>query len=59
MKPTYIKRSGDYILEHHSNLVTTDFEENKRLLAEVFEISKNFRNRLAGYITSCKKRAEE
>jgi ribosomal protein S17E len=39
------------------DLVTPDFDENKRLLTEVFEITKNHRNRLAGYITSGKKRA--
>ncbi len=59
VKPTFIKRSGDYILENHLDLVTTDFEENKRLLAEVFKISKNHRNRLAGYITRGKRRTQE
>jgi len=59
VKPTYIKRTGDYIIENHLNLVSTDFEENKRLLAEVFKISKNHRNRLAGYITRVKSREEE
>jgi len=39
-------------------LVSTDFEENKKLLSEVFKISKNYRNRLAGYITTGKRRAE-
>lgn len=58
MKPTYIKRSGDYILQRYPNLVSTDFEENKRLLAEVFNVSKNYRNRLAGYLTSGKRRAQ-
>ena len=47
VKPTYIKRSGDYIIENHMDLVSEDFEENKRLLSEVFNISKNHRNRLA------------
>ena len=59
VKPTYIKRSGDYIIENHMDLVSEDFEENKRLLTEVFDISKNHRNRLAGYITRAKRREEE
>ena len=56
VKPTYIKRSGDYILENYPNLVSTNFDENKKLLTEVFKISKNYRNRLAGYITRGKQR---
>jgi len=56
VKPTYIKRSGDYILENYPTLVSANFEENKKLLTEVFKISKNYRNRLAGYITRGKQR---
>lgn len=56
VKPTYIKRSGNYILENYPNLVSSDFAENKKLLTEVFKISKNYRNRLAGYITRGKQR---
>ncbi len=56
VKPTYIKRTGNYILENHADLVTTSFEENKKVLTEVFKISKNYRNRLAGYVTRGKLR---
>ncbi len=56
VKPTYIKRTGDYILQAYPNLVSTNFEQNKRLLTEVFKISKNYRNRLAGYITRGRRR---
>jgi ribosomal protein S17E len=59
VKPTYIKRTGDYILENYPHLLSSDFEENKRLLADVFKISKNHRNRLAGYVTRGRKREEE
>jgi ribosomal protein S17E len=54
VKPTYIKRIGNYILENHSELVTDDFEENKKLLAEI-GLPKKFRNRVAGYMTRDKK----
>jgi len=53
VKPTYIKRVGNYILENHSGLVSNDFEENKRLLAEI-GMPKKFRNRVAGYMTRAK-----
>ncbi len=59
VKPTYIKRTGNLLLENYSHLLTSDFEQNKRLMAEVFKISKNHRNRLAGYVTRAMKREEE
>ncbi len=58
VKPTYIKRSGDRIMEDYPELVSTDFKENKKLVAEVFNVSKNYQNRLAGYLTTAKKREE-
>jgi len=57
VKPTFIKRTGAFILDRYSHLFSADFEENKRILTEVFNISKIYRNRLAGYITA-KKRAQ-
>ena len=46
------KRLGDEILEHHSEWFTTDFEENKKMIAKVALItSKKIRNQVAGYIT--------
>ena len=58
VKPTYIKRSGDTIMEDYSHMVSADFGENKKLVTDVFKVSKNFRNRLAGYITRAKRREE-
>ena len=54
VKPTYIKRVGNYILENHSGLVSNDFEENKKFLAEI-GVPKKFRNRVAGYMTRAKR----
>jgi ribosomal protein S17E len=54
VKPTYIKRVGNYILQNHPELVTHDFEENKKLLAEL-GMPKVFRNRVAGYMTRAKR----
>jgi small subunit ribosomal protein S17e len=59
VKPTYIKRSGDRIMEDHPQMVSTDFKENKKLVTEVFDVSKNYRNRLAGYLTRAKRREQE
>jgi ribosomal protein S17E len=58
VKPTHIKRVGNYVLENHSELVTPDFEENKKLLAEL-GISKKFRNRVAGYMTTRAKKENQ
>jgi small subunit ribosomal protein S17e len=47
-----IKRLGDEILEHHAEHFTTNFAENKKMVAEVARIaSKKIRNQVAGYIT--------
>lgn len=58
VKPAYIKRVGNEILENYPHMVSSDFEENKKLLAEVFSISKRYRNRLAGYLTRVKNKPE-
>ena len=51
-RKTKIKRLGDEILEHHSEHFTTNFEDNKKMVAEVaFIASKKIRNQVAGYIT--------
>jgi small subunit ribosomal protein S17e len=51
-RKTKIKRLGDAILEHHAEHFTTNFVENKKMVAEVAVIaSKKIRNQVAGYIT--------
>lgn len=51
-RKTKIKRLGDEILEHHAEHFTTNFVENKKMVAEVALIaSKKIRNQVAGYIT--------
>jgi small subunit ribosomal protein S17e len=47
-----VARLGNLLLERFGDRFTTDFERNKRVLAEVAVIrSKQLRNELAGYIT--------
>ena len=47
-----VARLGNLLLERFGDRFTTNFEHNKRVLAEVAVIrSKQLRNELAGYIT--------
>jgi len=47
-----VKRLARELLEKYPDKFTTDFETNKKLVAELTDItSKRFRNRVAGYIT--------
>jgi len=46
------RREATKILEKYSNLFTTDYKKNVKILEVVAEIpSKRLRNMLAGYIT--------
>ncbi|MFQ6054783.1 MAG: 30S ribosomal protein S17e [Methanosarcinales archaeon] len=56
IKPTYIKSIAIQLLTERGDAFGTDFEENKRLVAEHTNVkSKVIRNRIAGYITRKKK----
>ena len=47
------KRMGEMLLARFPDMFTTDFQENKRLVSDVMEISSTtVRNRIAGYITA-------
>jgi len=46
------RREANKILEKYSNLFTTDYKKNVKILEVIAEIpSKRLRNMLAGYIT--------
>lgn len=52
IKPSYVKNTGKLLLERYPSAFTTDFEHNKKSVAELTNIeSKDVRNRVAGYIT--------
>ena len=52
VKPAYIKVIARELLKKYPEVFTGDFDENKRLVAELTNIqSKKVRNRVAGYIT--------
>lgn len=47
------KRLAEELLMKYSDLFTSDFEENKRVVQEVTTVSsKTIRNKIAGYLTS-------
>jgi len=51
VRPAIIKRTARELLEKFPNEVTTDFEENKKLVEKYTNItSKKVRNRVAGYL---------
>lgn len=53
VRPAYIKRLGDELLERYPDRFSDDFQHNKQVVAQLVEgLSKRVRNRVAGYITS-------
>ena len=60
VKPTYIKRVAQELLEKHRKKFRHDFEYNKQMVRELSDIStKKLRNRVAGYITRKMRKPEE
>ncbi|MFC7230987.1 30S ribosomal protein S17e [Saliphagus sp. GCM10025308] len=52
IKPAYIKKTGNILLEQYPEAFTTDFEQNKDSVTKLTNIeSKGVRNRIAGYVT--------
>jgi len=57
IKTTLIKRKTKELLDSYSERFTTDFTENKKITAQLAEISsKKLRNIIAGYATRLKKK---
>ena len=57
IRTKYIKNITKKILLEHSSKFTDKFEENKKVLNNLFHIpSKVIRNKVAGYITFLKKK---
>ncbi len=57
IKTKLIKRLTLELLEKHRDKLTTDFEANKKLVAELMAgTSKKLRNVIAGYVTRLKKK---
>jgi len=60
VRPTYVKRIARQIMAEYEQLVTDNFEENKKLLNEIFKgKSKRLRNKVAGYLVRLVKLGRE
>ncbi|USZ67791.1 30S ribosomal protein S17e [Halorussus salilacus] len=52
IKPDYVKKTGNILLERYPEAFTTDFDQNKESVTKLTNIeSKGVRNRIAGYVT--------
>jgi small subunit ribosomal protein S17e len=52
VRPERVKKIAKELIKRYPDKFTTDFEDNKRLLATVSEVpSTKLRNRIAGYVT--------
>ena len=51
-----VKRTARTLIEHHPNRLSSDFDENKKIVSELMVSgTKRLRNRIAGYVASLKK----
>lgn len=52
IRTSFVKRISKELIETHKGKFTTDFDENKKTVAEYSTVStKHLRNKIAGYIT--------
>ena len=52
IKPAYVKRTGDLLIERYGEAFNADFQHNKESVRALTNIeSKSVRNRVAGYVT--------
>jgi small subunit ribosomal protein S17e len=52
IRPTYIKRAAEDLVKKFPDKFTTDFEANKKTVAELADVTTvKMRNRIAGYVT--------
>lgn len=59
IKTSFVKHVARELFEKRPEKFSTDFEQNKKAMAELVSIeSKRTRNIVAGYITSLKKKEE-
>ena len=52
IKPDYVKKTGELLLERYPEAFNDDFDQNKESVKELTTVeSKGVRNRIAGYVT--------
>jgi len=57
IRATYIKRVAFQLLKVHPELFSNDYQHNKIMVGRVTDVRhKGMRNRIAGYVTTLKKR---
>ncbi len=60
IKPTAVKRVGKKLFQTYPGRFTTNFDENKKLIAELVDYkSKKLKNILAGYMVKLTKMSAE
>jgi small subunit ribosomal protein S17e len=53
IKPAYVKKTANTLMEEYPDAFAPEFEHNKELVMELTNVeSKSVRNRIAGYVTS-------
>lgn len=59
IKPDYVKKTGELLLERYPEAFNDDFDQNKESVRELTTVeSKGVRNRIAGYVTRKQNRGE-
>ena len=59
IRSTYIKRVAIELLAKHPEKFTDSYDDNKKVVGELTNVSTiKMRNRIAGYLTRYRKRAE-
>jgi len=59
-KPEFVKRIALEIYNRYPDMISTDFEENRKLVGKLLmSRSKKVRNMVAGYLTRLKRMVEE
>ncbi len=60
IKPDYVKKTGERLLEQYPSAFSDDFEHNKTSVSELTNVeSKAVRNRIAGYVTHKHEQGQE
>ena len=60
IRPTYIKRVAIEMVRVHNAALSDDFNQNKLFVNELTDVRhKRMRNRIAGYVTRYRKRANK
>ncbi|MDR3222162.1 MAG: 30S ribosomal protein S17e [Methanobrevibacter sp.] len=59
IRTSFVKRISKELIETHIGKFSTDFDDNKRLVAEYSTVStKHLRNKIAGYVTRLMRQRE-